>query len=159
MDSYKPHQDEEMAPPTSMHSHNAPALGLPPPPSMPLGYPQQQHYGIPLQHQGHPPMAMPADHLQSRMTYGVPQQGGMWYSHPYMMVGMPPYVFGGQPMIPNAPAPNCVPSQVPQLAPAASLPYTETRVPWGAPVKPMRSTEGERCTEPHTRHRRDPSIK
>jgi hypothetical protein len=159
MDSYKPHQDEEMAPPTTTHSHNAPASGPPPPPSMLLGYPQQQHFGIPLQQQGYPPMAMPAGHPHLQMTYGPPQQGGMWYPHPYMMAGMPPYVFGGQPLVPDVPGPDPVPSQAPQLAPAAPLPYMETRAPRGAPVKPMHSTEGERRTEPRTRHRRDPSIK
>jgi hypothetical protein len=45
-----------------------------------------------------------------------------------------------------------------RLTPAAPLPYTETRVPRGAAVKPMCSTERERHTEPRTRHCRDPSI-
>jgi hypothetical protein len=103
-------------------------------------------------------MAMPAGHLQSQMTYGAPQQGGMWYPHPYMMVGMPPYMFGGQPMVPDTPAPDPMLSQAPQPAPAVPLPYMETRAPQGAPVEPMHSTERERCTELRTRHRRDPSI-
>jgi hypothetical protein len=63
-----------------------------------------------------------------------------------------------EPMVPNAPAPDPVPSQAPQLAPAAPLPYTETRAPRGAPVEPMDLTKGERHTEPRTQHCRDPSI-
>ena len=77
MDHNQQQQDEEMAGPTTLHLYNASASGLSLHPSILLGYPQQ------------PPFRVPLGHLYPQMTYRAPQQGGMWYPHPYMMVGDP----------------------------------------------------------------------
>ena len=144
-----------MASPTAPHSYNVPAPGPSPHLSLPLGYPQQPPFGVPLHPQGYPSMNMPLGHLHAQMTYGGPQQR---YPHPFMMAGVPPYTFGGPSMAPNAPTPESLPTQTPQVPPAAPLPYTETRVPQGTPVEPLHLTEGERHSEQCMRQPRDPSI-
>ena len=156
MERNQQQEDEGMAGSTTLHSYNVPVPGPSPHPSMPLGYPQQPPFGVPLHPQGYPSMNMPPGHSHAQMTYGGPQQ---WYPHPFMMVGVPPYMFGGPPMAPVAPTPESLPTQTPWVPPAAPLSYTETRVLQGTPVKPLRSTEGERHSEQCMCQPRDPSIK